>query len=67
MKLTIEINCDNAAFFDDNDNRNDLEIIRILNDVIFKVEHNYRILNEQNPLLDSNENKVGFYQFTEGD
>jgi len=54
MKITININTDNAAFDEDFP---EFEVIRILNKLTEKLEHNG--LNCEYPLIDLNGNKVG--------
>ena len=59
MRISIEINTENAAFAD-NENQ---EIARILQDLANKINHSYPISeNEIQSLRDYNGNKIGFFQ-----
>lgn len=67
MTCTIQIQCDNAAFFDEDDERRDLvctnaEIVRILSRLCSSLERHYE--ETQIPLRDSNGNHVGEFRLT---
>jgi len=69
MKLTIEIKCDNSAFydgFDGNEELSELEILKILERIRFDLRNNFQTkLKSENIIIDTNGNSVGFYKFTE--
>jgi len=61
MKLTIEINMDNAAFHDDEDQpKHGYEVARILRAFSDRIEFFHDMIEVDRPLYDSNGNRVGF-------
>jgi hypothetical protein len=67
MKVKIEINGDNAAFFDELDNINYSEFVRILNNIaVEKHLEGLRLwAKEKTNLRDINGNVCGFIEITE--
>ncbi len=66
MKFKIEIDCDNAAFGDDNWTRCE-ELRTIIDKRLKEWRHRVGEINTRKiPLYDSNGNRVGFAKFTKG-
>ena len=62
MKMRIQFNCDNAAF---EDQGNEIAwILKKLADKMESYEDNHEV---HGAIVDSNGNKVGFYERTRGD
>lgn len=59
MKFQLTINCDNAAFFVDDDLQGE-EIARILREAADKLEHGHAA----GPLYDVNGNRVGSFNYS---
>lgn len=62
MKMRIQFNCDNAAFEDQGN-----EIAWILKKLADKIESYEDNQEVSGAIVDSNGNKVGFYERTRGD
>jgi len=61
MKVTIEINCDNAAFLDYGKGGESYEVARILHDLAKRIDGNPHFSDGYSmPLRDYNGNLVGY-------
>lgn len=66
MKFEVQINVENAAFYDEDDNRAPgPELARILRALADRVEESELRSGDLLRLFDVNGNRVGYYTFTE--